>query len=84
MTRGLDFLPYIETVFVSDLDMLFESQVLSALTGRMESRMSSDRIAQSSMVLSHAVQIGEEGVFNILAANPKQLVVLLCARARWI
>jgi hypothetical protein len=77
LVRGLDFSPYVETVFVSDSKMLSEGQFLSALTCRMESRMSSEQIAKSSMVLSNAVQIGEDGVFNILAANPKQLVVLL-------
>ena len=56
LVRGLDYSPYVETVFVSDAKMLSEGQFLSALTCRMESRMSSEQIAQSSMVLSHAVK----------------------------
>ncbi len=74
---GLDFQPHVETVFVADVDCWQEVQSLSILTGRMESRMSSELISQSRLVLSQTVQIGEEGIFNMLSANPKQLVILL-------
>lgn len=74
---GLDFQPHVETVFVAGADLWQEVHSLSELTGRMESRMSSDLISQSRLVVSQVVQIGEEGVFNMLSANPKQLVILL-------
>ena len=74
---GLDFQPHLETVFVADSVSLRQVHSVAVLTGRMESRMSSDLISQGRHVLSQVVQVGEEGVFNMLSANPKQVVLLL-------
>ena len=74
---GLDFQPHVETVFVPDVECWRQVHSLAVLTGRMESRMSSDMISQGRLSLSQVVQVGEEGVFNMLSSNPKQLVILL-------
>ena len=75
--REFGLMPHVETVFiVSPMEKLF-MQHLSGLTGRMESGASKGLNTPGRLTLSQAVCLGEDGIFNMLSASVKQLVILI-------
>jgi len=75
--REFGWTPHVETVFiVPPMDKWF-MQHLAGLTGRMESGSSKGLNSSGRLTLSQAVCLGEDGVFNMLSASIKQLVLLI-------
>lgn len=75
--REFGLMPHVETVFIVPPMEKGVMQHLSGLTGRMESGTSKGLNAAGRLTLSQAVCLGEDGIFNMLSASVKQLVILI-------
>ena len=77
VSRAFGLMPHIETVFIVPPVDKPLMQRLTALTSRMESGTVTAFGASGRLTVSQSVCLGEDGVFNMLSANMKQLVVLI-------